>query len=558
MDLPSLDFLKQAAEREQLEHAKATQRQLHTQTVERLRIYLRKLQALKAETLAMYTALPAVEPFHASRAQWRVAEGSNQSSKTSAGAIEIARCVCNCDPYKKYPKTGKALAIGLDELHLADPMLTKLLRPGAFSLIRDEQTKQWRFLRHVPGDPTRLDPYDEAYREKWRDCPPILPKRLIRSIAWKDFKAGVAAKIEMHTGWTIEFRSSRSEPKQGDQNHFGWIDEIIQDEDHYTEIVRSFMRHNGVGIWTATPQDINEKLTELRQRADTDDSVLVVQLRIEDNFAISEAAKEEYFKNLSEEEREIRYYGISAAAQQRIYHYDPMGVHGCEPFEIPADWTRYCVVDPGVRYCGTLFAAVDPDEKHVWIYDGLVIRKSDANRWADEVLERQKGYRFEAIIIDQQAGKGTQMGRRPNVDTVAKQYWDALKSRNIVPRTLGPLNGFMEGTNNVRAREEALIGMMQLRRDGPYEGTPLLQVFRGQFPKLDKQIHGACYERKVPDKRVKPRQEDALVCLEYLAGFKPHYQEPEKIEIEDPFIKLVLRKQDQIRERNAQSGWRMS
>lgn len=556
--MQTLDQLTKAAQREAKRIADEVREHEERERERRLRTYFRQLARLKAETLSMYTALPAVEPFHASRARWRVLEGSNQSSKTSGGAVEIARCVCNLDPYKKYPDHGRALAIGLDELHLAEPMVEKLIRPGAFSIIKDEHTRQWRFLKSDPNDPTRLHPYDAAYREKWRDSPPILPPRLIKSIAWKDKKSGIAAKIHMKTGWTIEFRSSKADPKQGDQNHLGWIDEVIQNEGHFNEMARSFMRHNGVGIWTATPQDINEKLVEIRSRAETDDDNLVISLSIEDNFAIDAAAKKSYFDILSEEEQEVRYFGTPALVGRRIYRYDPMGIHGCEPFDngIPEGWTRYCVLDPGAQYCGTLFAAVDPDEEHVWVYDGTVIRNSDAFRWADEVAKRQGAHKFEAFIIDQQMGKQTHIGGTKNV---AQQYWAALVERKIQPKSKGPLHGFMMGVNDVRAREEALVGWMRIRDDGPFEGTPKLQIVRGCFPKLDKQIHHAHYDRKDPKKRFKPKQEDALVCLEYLAGFDPHYQEPERLDEDenDPFMKLVLRKQAQIKRQKTSVGWNM-
>ena len=42
------------------------------------------------------------------------------------------------------------------------------LQEGAFRVIRDEHTKLWRTMRWDRDDPTRLQAYDEAYREKSR------------------------------------------------------------------------------------------------------------------------------------------------------------------------------------------------------------------------------------------------------------------------------------------------------------------------------------------------------------------------------------------------------
>jgi hypothetical protein len=90
--------------------------------------------------------------------------------------------------------------------------------------------------------------------------------------------------------------------------------------------------------------------------------------------------------------------------------------------------------------------------------------------------------------------------------------------------------GFFPGSNDVDAREKALQGMMAVRTDGPFIGTPKLQVMRGRMGELEKQIRRAHTDPKRPDKRYKDKSQpsDLIEDLEYAAAFDPRYYEPEK------------------------------
>jgi len=501
--------------------------------VNQLRNVLAILAKRKMEALFLYTAMAAVEPFHRSQAKFKLIDGSNQSGKTLAAAAEMAWVLCGCHPHGGWREHGgNGLFVGLDEDHLANPMCVKLFVPGAFSLIRDEHTRLWRAVRPDPANPTQLDPYDVAYKEQWRDAPPLIPPRLCdttKHVAWQDKAKGVPRIIKVpSTGWEVLCRSSKGDPDQGTQRDACWIDEQIENENFYYEFVRGSMRYGGRLIWSATPQTTNIQLLELRERAETgDENVHATKLLLDDNPFIPAEEKKAFFDSLSPEEREVRYHGNYAIQGRRIYPiYSPMGEHGCEPFPLPLDWTRYVVLDPGRQYCGTLFAAVDPDEKYVTIYDGFVLRNADAVRWAEKVRERQVGVRFEAFLCDSHAGKQHPMGA---AKSVARQYFEALQGADVKPRQTGPMDGFFPGSGDVLGREEALLGWMHLRGAPPHTGTARLKVMRGVFPELDQQIKVAHYRQDNPDKRAHLR-EDALDCLEYLAHWNPPYQSPEKLD----------------------------
>ncbi len=472
------------------------------------------------------------------------------SSKTSAAAAEVARCCADCDPYQKYRKgTGKILAVGLDEAHLADPMARKLFLPGAFKLVRDEQTRFYRFLRADPNHPQELDPYDASVREKWIDAPPLLPPRLFsKRPAWKHAAGGVPLLFDFITGKKLEFRSSGSEAKQGDTNILFWIDEQIDKGSHFKQGARSLMASQGRGIWSATPENVSPYLMELTDRAKRGDpDVAVVKLLLDDNFTIDRARKETFFHDLrDDEERKIHYFGEPAIIGRRIYPiYDPQGVHGCEPNEVPDNATRYAILDPGRQHCATVLVAVDRDEKHRYVYDAFDIRNADAARWANEIKQRQGPFKFEAFVIDGQAGQAHSMAGGPSI---AEQYWAALEHEEVRPRTMGTgkFGGFFPAQKIVAAREEALINWMSVRGDGPFAGTPLLQVVRGVCPELDKQIRYACTSSSVNDKRVMDQPQDLVTALEYAAAFNPGYHEPEPVK-EDPADAVYKSYQEHIR-----------
>ena len=470
------------------------------------------------------------------------------SGKTNGGAVETARILCGCDPYDKAPKKdGKALIVGLDGDHLA-MMWAKCAHPGAFSMIRDEHTKLWRAVRVDPEDPLHLDPYDEAYREKWKDAPPFFPARMIRNIAWEEKRKGIPRRVTFQNGWNSLWRSSKGDSPQGDHLNWVWIDEQIENEDFFEEGRRGIVttketrRHKPRMIWTATPQNLNPQLSDLREAADQGKRhVAAFKLLIVDNPYIPDEAKQAFFDGLSEDEREVRWYGIPAIARQRVYPgYNPQGIHGYDPFEIDIScWARYVAVDPGRQHCGTVFFAVDPEQEHVWVYDAFDLRNSDAQGWAGEVARRQHDMQFEAFVIDQQMGKQHTPGSGINV---AQQYYSAMEAAGVTPTTTGPLNGFFPGTNDVSAREESVISWLTVRGVGPFAGSPALQVQRGLSPQLDKQFRDAVYKA---GKRHKAPAQDILVCVEYMAGYAPKYKEPTPIVT--PGVKVTLSVHDQFK-----------
>jgi len=508
-----------------------------SEALRQLRINRLKLQiaGLETEAIRTYQALPAAERFFASRAIARIIDGANQAGKTLLMLMEVVRAFTGTDPYGKYPKKNcRIMLVGFDADHLSDPIWSKLTREGEFKLIRDRKTGKVRSVRPDPNDPKHVDPSDLVRKAEWFNSPPLLPSRYVRRVAYQSAGLGIPRLVEGHNGSRILFRSSKGPIRQGFQGHLIVFDEEIDKaEAWWNESVPRLMAQEGRFIWSATPLAGGIQLYDLREKADMGvDWVERFTLLLDDNPYISDQRKQIFRDSiLDETELRARYYGEYIMLARRIYPtYDPMGKHGCEPFEIPPHWARYLVVDPGTRFCATLLAAVDPDEHHVWIYGGWIMSGSDsglsADIWAEEVKRRSGGAVFEAFVIDQRMGRQHPPGAGKNV---AEQYFEAAARVGLQPRSIGPMpyGGFWPGSDDVPARQQALMNWLTLRMSGSRVNEPVLKVMRGVFPELDQQIRFArTNDRGKRENQADEGREDAVQTLEYLAAFGPRYRRP--------------------------------
>jgi hypothetical protein len=502
-----------------------------------------KMHQLRMEALRLYLSLPHAEEFHQSRAKWRLAIGSNRAGKSLSCGVEFSRAVIGMDPYDKYPRNGgNAIVVGADSDHLAMQWRT-ISEEGAFYIIQDEQTRLWRAVRPHPNDPTQLDDYDDAYREKWKPAPPLIPRRMYAKPAMEDAGKGVPRVVNFHTGWKSLWRTGNGHPQKGAHYNLGWLDEDMQNDQFYEEVNRGLVGLNEPekwapkGIWSATPQTDNMKLIELRELSDAGaEHIKSFFFTIDQNPYVPASERRAFFESMNEQEREVRYYGRSAIEGRYVYSmYDPQGVHGCEPGDILPNCAHYLFADPGSTCAAALFVAVDPFEQHAWVYNGFTVKNCTIQQWAGEVAQRCPDVLFEAAIMDQQAGR-CKHGYGGEV-TTAKQWWDALIRAGVRVKTQGNMggSGFYASNPDIAYRQAALQDWMLPRDSGEWRGTSKLKVVRGCFPDLDKQIrHAQMQQVKRTDRTVRTekrasRTEDALVCLEYAAAFSPSYREPEKL-----------------------------
>jgi hypothetical protein len=524
---------------------------------DRLRRLLAQRFALRMEGCNMIQFPPVVHDYLRQNVKWTVFFGSNRSMKTTIGATVWTWAMTGQHPYDLFPPTnGNALVVSLDADHLA-MLWRKISQPGMFYRIRDEHTGLWRAVRPHPDDPTRLDDYDEAYREKWQPAEPLLSPRRIRKLAMEDVAKGVPRIVETDTGWRSLWRPGHSEPPQGDHYNFALLDEQLGNDEFFQQTNRGLVglaheseQYRPKGYWTATPENNNPQLLTLLDMAEQGlEEVVSCHLSVENNPYIPAKERRAWYNLMSERERLVRYHGIPEAKSNRVYcMYDPQGLHGCEVENIPSEICRYLYIDPGTSLGGTLFLAIDSAEKHSWVYGGFTIKQMNAQQWAAEVAERSGNVEYEAAIIDQNAGRAKQIG---GTITTAGLWWDMLMQAGVHVRRHGGWrgSGFYPACNDVAARQAALQNWMLPRPDGQWMGLPKLKVLRGCWPQLDKQIAAAYMEYQPPTRRSERKERranvvsDAVVCLEYAAADNPGYRAPEaRSQITDPMILAFCRR----------------
>lgn len=497
---------------------------------EKERVRLKKLLAENArrrmEALKLYEPIPIQESFHKSKSRHRLVRGGNRSGKTTVAAVELARAVCGQDPYQKYPITnGRAFCVGRNLDHIGNVMWRKLGRPGAFRIIRDKITKAWRAYR----------PWDEEDAKNFhlsRPSPPLIPKRLIKRVAWENKAKNIPKMVTLSNGWEINFYSSEGKPPQGSDIDIFWMDEEIIDPDWHPELSARILDRKGCGFWSATPQAGTEKLLELHERAITEaekfpttpddraiDEFVIV---LDDNPHIGEREKKEFAQGMSEEERKVRINGEFAINSLRVFPEFARSMHCTEFFHVPSEWTRYAIVDPGRQVCCVLFVAVPPDGHgdYIYIYDELYIYNCDAEQFGQKMAQKVVGQTFEKFIIDMHGGRLSDIGSGLNVE---QQYSRALRRHHVFSVATG--SGFQWGSDDVQGSIEAARGLLLVRQDGSVK----LKVF-GRCSNFIWEIERYRYKKDpkgfVTDKPEERGRVHAMACFRYLAmgnlKFKPH------------------------------------
>lgn len=485
----------------------------------RARKILAELAARKLDALALYEPLPVQKEFHASKCRMNLLRGSNRGGKTLPAAVEVARAVTGRDPHKKYPKKdGRFFCVGKDLAHIGQVMWRKLSRPGAFKIIRDLATGKWRSYRP-------RSPEDQVREEEAIPAPPLIPPRMIKDIAWESKKEEIPSVVHLTNGWEICFYSSLGKPPQGSDIDGFWFDEEIVDPAWLPEMQARVLDRRGRGIWSATPQAGTEQLYELHERARRERWVKGCSVRehvilLSENPHIREEDKKALAEGYSEEERRVRVDGDFAFISFRMYPEFSMLVHGVDRFEVPLDWCRYVVIDPGHQRCAVLFAAIPPANDHCYIYDELYLKDCDAYKFAVNLASKTKDQQIQACIIDPNMAASTEVG---SGKTVARQFTEALEREKFYAVDTGA--GFYMGRDDRNAGYLAVHGWLRVRESG----LPYLRIFRESCPAVEEEFKR--YVRKVvggviTDEANNRKWNHLMDCMRYLALHEPKYIKP--------------------------------
>jgi len=495
---------------------------------------LRELADRRAEALNIYEPQPFQAPFHACKIREVALIAGNQTGKSLAGFVEVARCVTNRDPFNKYPDRGLVVCLGYDEKHITR-MHDYLLRAGEFQMIWDHEKKGYR---------TYNPKFDSARASEARPAPPLIPRRYIKQISWISKKDRIFAKITLHNGWEIWGFSSRGEPAQGFKADLVHIDEDIQIQSWYSEMLaRLSMQEKGRLIWTAMPQSKNDAMVNLVNRArqeeedeDPRPSAKVFKATIFDNIYLPESVIEQNVKAWKAEGEEVylrRAKGEMILDHRQMYptfarivHCLPktgpqkvlkvMAERGNQP---PEDWCKYTITDPGHSRCAVAFIAVPPPEiygRYVIQYDELYLAQCDAAMYGKAMGRKVARTGIQAHIIDEHGSRPTEAG---SGKTIKRQYSDALRANNV--KSYHTKFGYLAGSDDVKARCNAVRELLTIRGD---IGQPTYLVVAAncpntlrEFDRYNKKTQNVGGTQIILDTPM-PRHNHLMNCLEYAAA----------------------------------------
>jgi hypothetical protein len=507
-----------------------------------------ELASRRIEALKLYRPTEQQEEVHKSLASEILVLGGNRSGKSLCTFVEDARAVCGVDPNGKYPeRDGVLVVVGKDWKHIGLTVYPLLFMAGAFKMIRDESSGDWR----------AYNPATDSHREKEaKPAPPLIPPRLVKKKSWILKSARYIQSCELTTGWQIFFFSSEGDPPQGFKASRVHIDEDVNNGDSWVPEMQARLSDlKGVLCWSAMPHSRNDSLQGLAERAEKlvedgveNPSIVKFQLRFLENPHITDDEKRKRIEGwaaLGEDVLRMRSEGEFITDSILCYPTFAMHVHGYDrstlPLNVvPDDWCRYAAIDPGHSVTSVLFGAVPPDDSMLLIYDQLYIRQCNAIIFGEKMAEKCRGQSFHAFIIDMHGGRIREIGsgRLP-----VELYTEQLKAQGVSSATTG--HSFLAGCDDIAARMSAVQNYMHIRP----QGTPTLRVLRSACPDLEREMKR--YKKKtqllggsyiVTDQPNTRGEVHACQCLEYLCAYRPRYHRPKKEAGIDPWYVEWMRK----------------
>ena len=515
------------------EHQKAEVRALHAERARR-----------RIEALRLYEPLPFQERFHSCPSKEVLIQAGNQVGKSLCAFVEDARAVTGQDPYEKYPKeNGVLVCLGMAEGHIGRTIHKYLFRPGAFKIIKDKETGEWRSWKPWLED-------DWKRKKATRSAPPLVPERMVKKWAWKKRAQNVFEMCELTNGWTIYAMGSKGEPAQGFQADLVHIDEDLERPEWYDEMIARLSMRDGKLRWSALPHAKNDAIINLNERADDEKnlekpSTVVIRATIFDNPFMPEQVKQENIKRWrkkGEDEYRKRALGEMVTDSVLMYPTFSKDVHNAIRFEDPRnavqkvltdnqgeppeDWCRYMVVDPGHSVCAVTFWGVPPETYGAYVicYDELYLQQCNARQFADAVEFKTRGKVFQSFIIDAHGGRIREIGSGvlPRI-----QYSRELESRGV--RSIETGSNFRAGSDDIKGREMRLRDWLHVRDSG----TPKMMVSVVKCPNLIREFFR--FKKKimngfVTDEGNRRGNCHAIETCEYAAAHGLPYVKPQRLQ----------------------------
>jgi hypothetical protein len=505
----------------------------------------------KIDGLKLYQPMPKQLDFHESQAKERLIRGANRSGKTTAAAVEVARAITGKDP--RYPQEGIAYIVGKDGKEMANVMYKLLFRAGAYKIIRDAKTGEWR-----AWNPSNVE--DFLRKKETKLAPPLVPPRYIKNTVWDKKGAEHPELIRLHNGWDVHCFSSNSLPPHGTQIDLVWFDEEILNQSWYTEMAARLVDREGFFVWSATPQAGTIGLYELHERAEKEAALLPKDKRrieefvvtLAENYHLTDEQKALFESKLSADEIMVRVHGEFAAQGFRVFPEMSKTSHLCKYFPIPGDWTTYVAIDPGRQTCAALFVAIPPNGEYAYAFDELYLHQCSAELFGREMARKCKGRAVQAFIIDHQEGRKVEAG---SGRTIEEQYSDALDRHRVACARTG--TGFTNAAAEPRAGVEAVREWLRPRE----QQGPRLRILEDTCPWFLWEMTRYWFERTKDGITDKPRERGPVhlcACIRYIVQDRPTYIPPEEKKprpsMAYQFAKKLMKSEDKGRALNLGPG----
>lgn len=346
--------------------------------------------------LKMFRPMEHQEPFYRLDARLFLLRGGNRAGKSVCAAAKFASKALDIPitlndgtviEGRKPWQRGRCIrmwVIGYDAKHIGQTIYRLLFKRGLFKIIKDKTTGKYRAFRP-------WDAEDAARESEAKDSPPLIPARYIKPNSWDwDNKKGKEFKsvtiIDPSTGEDIAeifAYSSKADPKAGDSVDMLWIDEAIDNPEHFKEWKARLFDVRGELIWSSWPNVQNDALVELSETAkqqEGDPAALVREhvIKLSENKTISKEKMDEALGMFATpEEKRARDAGEFVTDLLRMYPWFDEFTHQAlrdnDPDEvsriiranggsIPHEWTRELVIDPGSQNPAAIFCAIPPPE----------------------------------------------------------------------------------------------------------------------------------------------------------------------------------------------------
>lgn len=419
------------------------------------------------------------EAFFKSNASVRLVTAGNQSGKTHSAAVEAAMYALGIHPYKKIrvPNvglivSGQAFKTGIEQIIV--PKLKQVT--GINDIVEIKNNSQ--------GNPVK--------------------------IIWSNNSITHLMSAEQDI-----------EAFEGTTTGWAWVDEPISRE-IFIAIKRGMLTTGGHFWMTCTPLSepwIYEDLY-LAGISKADPNIECFVGSSDENIHISDEAKIEFKKHLTEDEIDIRWYGKFRHLTGRVFKSYKPEIHKIPAFDIPPHWPVYVAIDPHKQKPhAVIFLAVAPNNNK-YICNEIYV-KCGITQLAEHILDIGSQYNIVKRLIDSSASE-LDFERRET----AKSMLSKAGVQTQVARKANLKNTGIMLINELFQKDELFVFEHCTRTHRELQN----QIF--QQNKRDPSVL-----MEEPQKKF----DDATDCIRYILVERPTYRDNARIKMQEaPYVRKYV------------------